>query len=145
MAGRELRALLERLAFEAGDRETVVAAADGAAAAARELRQAESASQVAESLRGRPVELAALAGALGAAEQAREWLDGWRHVTLEIRGEDLLAAGIAPGPAIGAALRAALASKLDGRARDRHEELRAAIAAIAATAAERRDSLPGER
>ena len=49
-----------------------------------------------------------------AAEQARLWFDELRHVRLEITGDDLLDAGVAPGPEIGMRLQAALASKLDG-------------------------------
>ena len=79
---------------------------------------------------GAAPELVAIAGALGPAEQAREWLERLRHVRLEIDGRDLLAAGVPEGPAIGAGLRAALAAKLDGapqRARGRtRRALRAA-------------------
>jgi tRNA nucleotidyltransferase (CCA-adding enzyme) len=68
-----------------------------------------------------------VARALGA-----EWLDryaaDWRHVTLEITGEDLLAEGIAEGPAIGRGLEAALSGKLDGEISGREEELRIALA-----------------
>jgi tRNA nucleotidyltransferase (CCA-adding enzyme) len=69
-----------------------------------------------------------VARALGA-----EWLDRyaeeWRHVTLSISGDDLLAAGIPEGPAIGNGLEAALSGKLDGELSGREEELRIALAA----------------
>jgi tRNA nucleotidyltransferase (CCA-adding enzyme) len=69
-----------------------------------------------------------VARALGA-----EWLDRyaaeWRHVRLEITGEDLIAAGIPQGPAIGHGLEAALSGKLDGELSGREEELRIALAA----------------
>jgi tRNA nucleotidyltransferase (CCA-adding enzyme) len=72
-----------------------------------------------------PVELA-LARALGA-----EWLDRylteWRDVTLEIDGEDLIAAGVPQGPAIGRGLDAALRLKLDGEAVGREQELELAL------------------
>jgi tRNA nucleotidyltransferase (CCA-adding enzyme) len=58
-------------------------------------------------------------------------LDEWRLVSLEIDGQDLLAAGVAQGPAIGAGLRAALAAKLDGRARGAEAELAEALRAAA--------------
>jgi tRNA nucleotidyltransferase (CCA-adding enzyme) len=68
-----------------------------------------------------------VARALGA-----EWLDRyaaeWRHVALEISGEDLLAAGIPEGPAIGRGLEAARSGKLDGELSGRDEELRVALA-----------------
>lgn len=69
-----------------------------------------------------------VARALGA-----EWLDRyaeeWRHVHLEITGEDLIAAGIAEGPAVGRGLEAALSGKLDGELSGREDELRVALAA----------------
>jgi tRNA nucleotidyltransferase (CCA-adding enzyme) len=67
-----------------------------------------------------------LARALGA-----EWLDRyvseWQHVAIEIRGEDLLAAGVPEGPGIGRGLSAALRMKLDGEISGREEELKAAL------------------
>jgi tRNA nucleotidyltransferase (CCA-adding enzyme) len=69
-----------------------------------------------------------VARALGA-----EWLDRyageWRHVGLEITGDDLLAEGIPEGPAVGRGLEAALSGKLDGELAGREEELRIALAA----------------
>jgi tRNA nucleotidyltransferase (CCA-adding enzyme) len=69
-----------------------------------------------------------VARALGA-----EWLDRyaaeWRHVQLEITGDDLLAAGIPEGPAVGRGLEAALSGSLDGEISGRDEELRIALAA----------------
>ncbi len=69
-----------------------------------------------------------VARALGA-----EWLDRyaeqWRHLRLEITGEDLIAEGIPQGPAIGHGLEAALSGKLDGELSGREEELRIALAA----------------
>jgi tRNA nucleotidyltransferase (CCA-adding enzyme) len=87
-----------------------------------------SASEAVDRARGRcGVELA-LARALGA-----KWLDRyvaeWRNVRLEIGGSDLIAKGIAEGPAVGRGLREALRAKLDGETHGREEELRAALAA----------------
>jgi tRNA nucleotidyltransferase (CCA-adding enzyme) len=69
-----------------------------------------------------------VARALGA-----EWLDryaaDWRHVRLEITGDDLLDAGVQEGPAVGRGLDAALSGKLDGEISGRDEELRIALAA----------------
>jgi tRNA nucleotidyltransferase (CCA-adding enzyme) len=69
-----------------------------------------------------------VARALGA-----EWLDRyageWRHVALEVRGDDLLAEGVPEGPAVGRGLEAALSGKLDGEISGRDEELRIALAA----------------
>jgi tRNA nucleotidyltransferase (CCA-adding enzyme) len=123
----ELMSLLDSLAFEAGDRDAVVAAASGADGLAEALTAAERPSQIAEASSGAGPELVALAGALGPAEAARKWLDELRHVGLEIGGEDLIAAGVPQGPAVGRGLRAALAARLDGQANGRDQELRAAL------------------
>jgi tRNA nucleotidyltransferase (CCA-adding enzyme) len=87
----------------------------------------------------RPSEAARLAGAwdpaqlLVARALGAEWLDRyaaeWRHVKLEITGEDLLAAGIPEGPELGRGLEAALSGRLDGEISGREEELRIALAA----------------
>ncbi len=82
-----------------------------------------------------PIEIL-LARALGA-----EWLDrymrSWRDLSLEIDGDDLIAAGVSEGPAVGRGLEAALRRKLDGELEGgREAELAAAIEA--AEAGERR-------
>lgn len=133
----ELHQLLDRLAFEANDRQTIMVAAAGGSQVARALERASSPSEIAEVVQGMPLELVALAGALGAEAPARSWLENLRHVRLDIEGADLLRAGVAEGPAIGRGLSAALAAKLDGRAKGRDAELAAAL-----EAANRRDSLP---
>jgi tRNA nucleotidyltransferase (CCA-adding enzyme) len=126
----ELPGLLDGLAYEAEDRDAIVAAATRASDLARALTAAETASAIAAAAAGAPPELVALAGALGPDRQAREWLERLRHVRLSIDGSDLLAAGVPQGPAIGRALRAALAAKLDGAAPDREQELAEALNAI---------------
>jgi tRNA nucleotidyltransferase (CCA-adding enzyme) len=108
----------------------VLAAATGAVgpeaefAAARPQRPSEG---VELARGGSPLQLL-LARALGA-----EWLDrymeDWRRVELEIGGEDLIAAGVEPGPALGRGLAAALRAKLDGELSGREAELAAALAA----------------
>jgi tRNA nucleotidyltransferase (CCA-adding enzyme) len=99
-------------------------------AEARQLASAEPArpSEAVEWARGRSGVELALARALGA-----EWLDRyvaeWRGVRLEIDGRDLIAEGVAEGPAVGRGLREVLRAKLDGEVHGREEELRAALAA----------------
>jgi tRNA nucleotidyltransferase (CCA-adding enzyme) len=122
-----LMALLDRLAFTAGQRDTIVAAAGRAQGLADELRDAAVPSQIAAAARGAPPELVALAGALGAEEPARRWLQQLRSVSLEIDGQDLLDAGMEPGPELGAALARALAAKLDGQTAGRADELATAL------------------
>jgi tRNA nucleotidyltransferase (CCA-adding enzyme) len=111
--------------------------APGPASRLRDLR--ESARELAAASPNRPseaVELAAgrsevelvLARALGA-----QWLDdyvsAWRHVNLEISGDDLLAAGVPQGPAIGRGLAVTLRAKLDGDVSGREAELELALTA----------------
>jgi tRNA nucleotidyltransferase (CCA-adding enzyme) len=123
----ELPGLLDRLAFEAEDRDAIVASATRAEELARALGAAQAPSAIAAAVGGGPPELVALAGALGPDRPAREWLERLRHVRLAIDGRDLLAAGVPEGPAIGRGLRAALAAKLDGWAGDRDQELAEAL------------------
>jgi tRNA nucleotidyltransferase (CCA-adding enzyme) len=123
----ELPALLDSLAFEAEDREAIVASATRAEELAAALAAANTPSAIAAAAAGAPLELVALAGALGPDHPAREWLERLRHVRLSIDGRDLLAAGVPEGPAIGRGLRAALAAKLDGGAHDRDQELAEAL------------------
>jgi tRNA nucleotidyltransferase (CCA-adding enzyme) len=127
--GEELGPVLDSLAFPATDRDAIVAAAMKARVLAAALRSASSASETALAIGGAGPELVALAGALGPSGPAIDWLERLRHVHLEIGGDDLLAAGVPPGPAVGRALRAALAAKLDGRASGRDDELQAALEA----------------
>lgn len=72
-----------------------------------------------------------LGRALGAGWLDR-WLTEWRGVTLEISGDDLIAAGVEPGPAIGHGLAAALKAKLDGEVSGREAELEVALRAARA-------------
>lgn len=130
---RELAELLDSLAFEADDRDAIVAGATRADEVAGALAAAEAPSDIAAAVAGAPAELVALAGALGPERPAREWLERLRHVRLEIDGRDLIAAGVPEGPAIGRGLRAALAAKLDRRAPDRDQELAEALLAAGAS------------
>jgi tRNA nucleotidyltransferase (CCA-adding enzyme) len=127
---QQLRGLLDRLAFEAPERERITAAATRAPALAERLRAARRPSEIAAAASDAAPELVALAGAHGAAQQAKAWVECLRHVQLEIDGQDLIAAGVPEGPQIGRALTAALAAKLDGRATGREAELREALAAV---------------
>ena len=125
----DLTELLDSLAFEAEDRDVIVATAVRAEGLASALTAAEAASEIAAAAGNGPAELVALAGALGPERQAWDWLGALRHVRLEIDGRDLLAAGVPEGPAIGRGLRAALAAKLDRRVSGREQELAEALKA----------------
>ncbi len=133
ISGGELRGLLDRLAFEAEDREVILAAATQSEEVAHRLAVAHTPSQIFRAVIGAPLELVALAGGLGPYEAADAWISRLRHVRLQIDGSDLLAAGVPQGPAIGRGLRAALEARLDGRAEGREAELDVARRAAQAT------------
>lgn len=121
---------LDGLGFVAREREIVVACAQADGIEGR-LRGAGRPSEIAAAVRGAPVEAVALAGALGAEGAARAWIGQLRHVSLDIDGDDLIAAGVPQGEALGRALAAALSARLDGEAPDRDAQLAVALAAIA--------------
>ena len=117
----ELAALLDRLEFQAHDRDRTVAAALAASELAERLARARVPSELRDAAGRVPPEGVALAGALGgsgpgtpAAAGARRWLEHARHVRLQITGEDLLRAGVPEGPEVGARLDVALRRRLDG-------------------------------
>ena len=132
-AGEEIDAVVELVSEPAWSTldhrvEAVLAAARGVPVAGELTETAASPSDAVRLARGHtPVEL------LLARARGSEWLDryvsDWRSVRLAISGRDLLAAGVAEGPAIGRGLRAALDAKLDGGVGGRDDELRVALAA----------------
>jgi tRNA nucleotidyltransferase (CCA-adding enzyme) len=124
--------LLGELGFDAGRRDLIAEIARTGPLLAPRLRRAGNASSIAAAVARAPVEAVALAGALGAADNARRWIEQLRFVTLSIGGADLIAAGVPSGPAIGAGLRAALLAKLDGHVGDRDGELAEALRAARA-------------
>jgi tRNA nucleotidyltransferase (CCA-adding enzyme) len=133
MPASALSALLTRLAFQAPQRDAIVAAAAAARALRDALRNATKPSDIAAAVGGADVEAVALAGDGDAEPAARSWLDRLRFVDLEITGDDLLAAGVPAGPAVGKGLRAALYAKLDGLVSGRDDELAAALRAARAS------------
>jgi tRNA nucleotidyltransferase (CCA-adding enzyme) len=115
------------LELNAQERDIVIAArrADEIASA---IETARSASALRDAVRGAPVEVIAIAGALGPREAATRWLSELRHVKLEIDGDDLIRAGVVPGPLLGARLERTLRRKLDGEIEaGREAELRSAL------------------
>ena len=99
---------------------------------ASRLAAASRPSEIAAAAREHSPEAVALSAAVvpEAVDPARRWLDELRHVTLEIDGEDLLAAGVPEGPEVGRALAGALTRKLENEVAGRDAELGAALAAI---------------
>ncbi|HEX3318533.1 MAG TPA: hypothetical protein VHR88_10965 [Solirubrobacteraceae bacterium] len=125
----ELRAAMDDWRFPAAERDRVVAAVRDAPALAELLQSDPRPSAIAAAAQRSSPEAVALAGPLGDEDAARRWLDDLQHVALEIGGDDLLTAGIPPGPAIGRGLRAALNRKLDGETAGREDELGVALEA----------------
>lgn len=108
----------------------LLAAALGPRSEAAALGAAEPSSPSEGVARARGSDPIAMAVARAAGA---EWLDRylleWSRVSLEIDGDDLVAAGIPEGPAIGRGLDAALRLKLDGALDGREAELSAALGA----------------
>jgi tRNA nucleotidyltransferase (CCA-adding enzyme) len=135
--GGDLALRLDVLGIPARDRDVLVTAAATARPLATELADPELdvPSRLWALLRREEPEAVALAGAVASPEgeaRARRWLGELRHVRLEIRGDELTAAGIT-GPPVGRALEAALAAALDGRAATADEQLAVALAAVRAS------------
>ncbi len=87
-------------------------------------------AEILEPLSGEEILLLMAEGDEPVRLQIRRYLTQLRGLRLAIRGADLLAAGIPPGPSIGEALRATLKARLDDRIGE-DEELRYALAFLA--------------
>ena len=120
---------LEQLGVTREQRDRVARAARDAPALAEGLKAVElSPSAIHTLLSDEPPEALALALALGVSpEPILDWSSRLRWVRLDITGDDLIAAGVEPGPALGRALAETLRAKLDGELDGRDEELRYAL------------------
>ena len=126
----------EKLDLWLGDLHLLADERDAAARAARvapriaaALREREHSPSELRALLGRePLEALALALALRApSEPILRWVSDLRGVSLEITGDDLLAAGVPESPAVGRALDETLNRKLDGLVSGRDAELETAL------------------
>jgi tRNA nucleotidyltransferase (CCA-adding enzyme) len=121
--------LAGRLLLDGEDRRLLTASPPRLDAARAVLQDNPAPHQAAEALEPLAGEELLLLMAEG-NETVRAWvsryLTGMRPLTLSLRGADLLAAGVPPGPRIGEALRATRRARLDGRV-DAAEELRYAL------------------
>jgi tRNA nucleotidyltransferase (CCA-adding enzyme) len=130
-----VEATLERLQPSRGVRLAVHDAIDAVRRIPRELSRTRSRrpSVIHRACHGRSTEalLAVLATTSSASTRrsVRVYLDLLRDARADITGRDLVKAGIRPGPAVARGLEAALVAKLDGKARGRREQLRAALSA----------------
>ncbi|HEY4895536.1 MAG TPA: hypothetical protein VII01_05560 [Solirubrobacteraceae bacterium] len=127
-------ALMEDFEFLAETRARVLAGAFGVNSVAAQIERDTRPSRLGALLSGRPVEGVALIGGLasrgdpGAEAAVERWLTRQRHVSLEIDGGDLLAAGVPEGPEVGRRLARTLDLKLDGELEGgRDAELSAAL------------------
>jgi tRNA nucleotidyltransferase (CCA-adding enzyme) len=123
-------AWLGRLELSAAERDVVLATWE-AEPLADAIRGAACPSALRAIVGGQPVEAVALAGAIGPAQAASDWLGRLRHVSLGIDGDDLIAAGVAPGHELGRRLERTLDRKLDGLlVGGRQAELASALSAL---------------
>jgi len=94
------------------------------------LKAANCNSQIATVLREQPVEATVLASCLGSEKEVDLWNDQLSKVKLEIDGEELIEAGVEPGPLVGKVLNRVLAEKLDGKLFGHSQELESALRSI---------------
>jgi tRNA nucleotidyltransferase (CCA-adding enzyme) len=118
MAPERVERLAERLMI-AGEHRAVITGAAGRLAAARAAlaRPAMAPHEVSATLADLPGEDLLLllgGGPEPVRERVRRDLTELRAFRLEVRGADLVAAGVEPGPAIGEALQATREARLDG-------------------------------
>jgi tRNA nucleotidyltransferase (CCA-adding enzyme) len=128
-APEELDLWLADLQLPAQERDAAARAARVAQRIAMALRERDHSPSELRALLGRePLEALALALALHAPpEPILRWATSLRGVSLEISGDDLIAAGVPEGPALGRALEGTLRRKLDGLVSGRDEELETAL------------------
>jgi tRNA nucleotidyltransferase (CCA-adding enzyme) len=134
-----IRGFLWDLALPSGAGERTFGVAVTASVAIMRLAGADTTSDLLELTIGAPVEALALAGAVCEIDEgpesygkrlAEEWLDDRRHVTLQVTGDDLIAAGVPEGPEVGVRLEESYKLLLEERIEPgRESELKAALEA----------------
>jgi tRNA nucleotidyltransferase (CCA-adding enzyme) len=134
-----MRGFVYDLQLPAGDGDRTFGVAVTAAFAVDHIDGADTTVDLLELTIGTAVESLALAGAVREMEDGpgsygrrivEEWLHERRHVTLEVTGDDLIAAGVPEGPEVGVRLEESYKLLLEERiAPGRESELRAALEA----------------
>jgi tRNA nucleotidyltransferase (CCA-adding enzyme) len=126
-----LAALCDRLDLAGADRRLLEGAAARVEAARRRIAGAGLAAHEVDAalapLAGEELLLLMVEGGEGERAWVRRYLCDLRPLELAVRGADLLAAGVAPGPEVGRALAATRRARLDGEI-GRDEELAHALA-----------------
>jgi len=136
LKGRDRKTLAERLRLSRRGTELLTQGPEKARALARALlrHRPPTPSEIHRSCRGHPPEqlllAAAISGDPAVSRSVKLYLGRLETERPDVTGRDLLATGIAPGPALAIALEAALAAKLDGRARSRKKQWEVAMEAI---------------
>jgi tRNA nucleotidyltransferase (CCA-adding enzyme) len=134
-----MRGFLHDLELTAGDGDRAFGAAVNAAFASDHVHRADTTVDLLELTIGTPVEALALAGAVREMEDGpgsygrrvvEEWLSQKRHISLEVTGDDLIAAGVPEGPEVRVRLEESYRLLLEERIEPgRDTELRAALEA----------------
>jgi tRNA nucleotidyltransferase (CCA-adding enzyme) len=134
-----MRGFLHDLELPARDGDRAFGAAVSAAFVIDHVDCTDTTADLLELTVGTPVESLALAGAVREMEDGpgsygrrvvEEWLRERRHVTLEVTGDDLIAAGVPEGPEVGVRLEESYKLLLEERIEPgREAELRAALEA----------------
>jgi tRNA nucleotidyltransferase (CCA-adding enzyme) len=134
-----MRGFLHDLELPAGEGDRAFGAAVSASFASDHVHCTDTTVDLLELTIGTPVEALALAGAVREMEDGpgsygrrvvEEWLSQQRHVSLEVTGDDLIAAGVPEGPEVGVRLEESYRLLLEERIEPgRDTELRAALEA----------------
>jgi hypothetical protein len=111
---------------------SVARAAQEGPALAAALAAAPGAPSATDALLARSAPAAAVSALAMGAEGVAWWWAAGRDLVPDVAGADLVAAGVAPGPAIGRALAAVRAALLDGEVVSRQEQLALALRVAAA-------------
>jgi tRNA nucleotidyltransferase (CCA-adding enzyme) len=134
-----MRGFLNDLELPAREGDRAFGAAVSAVFVSDHIHCADTTADLLELTVGTPVESLALAAAIKEIEDGpgsygrralEEWLDEQRHVSLELTGDDLIAAGVPEGPEVGVRMEESYKLLLEERIEPgREAELRAALEA----------------